>query len=109
MDGGIWNFGDVLDAVGGALGREFLDVEVDVKPSDGRLLAYLAAEGEVLSRDYGDEVITFRVRLPAGAMGLVHKSAIAIRPMPRESIEPSVAPENPVESGYDDVPSSEVA
>ncbi|MDG2219957.1 MAG: GTPase HflX [Rubripirellula sp.] len=70
----------LIEAVGEALGREFLDVEVDVAPSDGRLLAYLAANGEVVSRDYGETLIKVHVRMPNGAMGPVEQSALAIRP-----------------------------
>lgn len=70
----------LLEAVGEALGREFLDLEIDVSPSDGRLLAYLSAKGEVLSREFGETMITVHVRIPDGAMGPVRKSARAIRP-----------------------------
>jgi len=40
----------LIEAGGEALGLEFLDIEVDVDPSDGRLLAYLSAKGEVISK-----------------------------------------------------------
>lgn len=70
----------LIEAVGEALGREFLDLEIDVDPADGRLLAYLSAKGEVVSREYTDTVVTVRVRMPTGAMGQVHRSAVAIRP-----------------------------
>jgi len=70
----------LIEAVGDALGREFLDIEVDVDPADGRLLAYLSAKGEVLSRECSETLITVHVRMPTGAMGPVQKSAIAIRP-----------------------------
>ena len=75
----------LIEAVGEALGREFFDIEVDVAPSDGKLLAYLAAKGEVLSRKYGEETVTIHVRVPAGAMGPVHRDAIAIRHMDERS------------------------
>lgn len=74
----------LLEAVGEALGREFLDLEVVVLPSDGRLLAYLSAKGEVLSREIGESLITVHVRMPRGAMGPVH-SAVAIRPARSQS------------------------
>ncbi|GAA4443774.1 GTPase HflX [Novipirellula rosea] len=75
----------LIEAVGEALGREFFDLEVDVAPSDGKLLAYLAAKGEVLSRKYGEETVTIHVRVPAGAMGPVHRDAVAIRHMDERS------------------------
>lgn len=71
---------ELIEGVGEALGREFLDIEVDVDPADGRLLAYLASKGEILSRSCTDNLIRVRVRMPTGAMGPVQKSAMAIRP-----------------------------
>ena len=69
-----------IESVGEALGREFLDVVVDVDPSDGRLLAYLSAKGEVLSREVSESMITVHVRMPSGMMGPVTKSAMSVRP-----------------------------
>jgi GTP-binding protein HflX len=77
----------LVEVVGEALGREFLDIEVDLDPSNGKLLAYLSAKGEVLSREYGDELITVHVRMPVVAMGEVHRQAIAIRPAGDEQQE----------------------
>ncbi len=102
----------LVDAVGEALGREFLDIEVDVAHTDGRLLAYLAEKGEVLSREFGEERITVHVRIPTGAMGPVQRTALAIRPAgipgsetePFESTEPRVDLSIPMAD-----PSSEVA
>ena len=72
--------GLLTDAVGEALGREFLDLTVQVEPGDGKLLAYLSAKGEVISRDFSEELVEVHVRMPAGAMGPVQKNAISIRP-----------------------------
>ena len=86
----------LIEAVGAALGREFLDLEVDVSPADGRLLAYLAAKGAVLSREVSEEVIRVHVRMPSGAMGPVQKAALAIRPANGEPVqEPVDLPELP--------------
>ena len=86
----------LIEAVGEALGREFLDLEVEVSPADGRLLAYLAAKGEVLSREVSEEAIRVHVRMPSGAMGPVQKSAISIRPADMEPVfDPVDLPELP--------------
>ncbi|MGV3485026.1 MAG: GTPase HflX [Planctomycetaceae bacterium] len=69
----------LTEAVGEALSEEFLDVFVDVAPSDGKLLAHLAATGEVLSREYSDECVTVHVRMSAAAFGLVRERALAVR------------------------------
>ena len=83
--------GMLVESVGEALGREFLDIEVDVAPTDGKLLAYLAAKGEILSREFGETIITVHVRMPTGAMGPVQRTAVAIRPAATDSdvIEPA--------------------
>lgn len=73
-------FPALIERVGEALGREFLDLEVEVDPSDGRLLAYLAAKGEVLSRQFRDDAILVHVRMPARAMGKVHATALRVQP-----------------------------
>jgi GTP-binding protein HflX len=70
----------LIEAVGEALGREFLDIEVVVKPSDGKLLAYLASHGEVLSREFNPDAVCVHVRMPLGAMGPVRRSAVSIQP-----------------------------
>ncbi|MEX0824569.1 MAG: GTPase HflX [Pirellulaceae bacterium] len=75
-------FNDFVERVGEALSREFLDLEVDVAPSNGRLLAHLSARGEVLSRTVDEHCITVHVRMPAKAMGEVNKSALEIRKAP---------------------------
>ena len=79
----------LTEAVGEALGKEFLDLDVDVDPADGRLLAYLSAKGEVVSREYVDGVMQVRVRMPTAAMGLVRRSAISIRPAEMRSFHPA--------------------
>ncbi|TWU48268.1 GTPase HflX [Rubripirellula reticaptiva] len=99
----------LTEVVGETLGREFLDVEVDVAVTDGKLLSYLSAKGEVLSREFGEEITTVHVRMPAGAMGPVHKSAKAIRQIDREA-KPKTPTAQPMEIvTQDDPPTSEVA
>ncbi len=94
----------LVEAVGEALGREFLDVEVQVDPSDGKLLAYLSAKGEVLSREFHETVIKVHVRMPSGAMGQVQRSAIAIRPAGYQSAESILTP-----IGDADLPTSDAS
>src|SRR5690606_34616396 len=47
-----------------ALSSSFRDVDVETSVANGRLLAYLAAHGEVLSQSYGDERVTIHCRIP---------------------------------------------
>lgn len=52
-------------AVSDALSREFLDLDVETDVGNGRLLAYLAAHGEVISRQFTENRVTVHCRLPA--------------------------------------------
>ena len=87
--------GMLLEAIGEAFSKEFLDLCIEVEPSDGRLLAYLSANGEVISRDFGETVVTIHVRMPSRAMGPVRHSAISIQPIERQlkNVETTEAPE----------------
>jgi GTP-binding protein HflX len=51
-------------AVSEALTQHFLDVDVDLDVANGRLLAYLAKHGEILSRTYADDRVSVHCRLP---------------------------------------------
>lgn len=51
-------------AVSDALSRAFCDVDVETAVDNGRLMAYLAAHGEVLSRRFDDQRATIHCRLP---------------------------------------------
>ncbi len=66
-------------AVGDALSREFLDLQVTVAASDGRLLAHLSAAGEVLSRTIDEDRIIVHCRIPPRAYGEVQRRALAIQ------------------------------
>lgn len=69
------------EAVGQALGSEFSVVRVEVDPSDGKLLAFLEAKGEILHRTYNEDVVFIDARLPASAMGVVHRDSISVAPI----------------------------
>jgi len=97
----------LIEAGGEALGLEFLDIEVDVDPSDGRLLAYLSAKGEVISRELSEDVFTVHVRMPTRAMGQVHQTAKAIRPAGERNGDSMPAPVSKTDLPTEDA-SSEV-
>lgn len=80
--------GVLTQVVGEALGLEFLDVDVDVAPSDGKLLAYLAAKGEIISQQFDVDIVRIRVKMPLAAMNPVRQTALAIRPAGANSIAP---------------------
>jgi GTP-binding protein HflX len=67
--------------VSDALSRSFADLDVETSVANGRMLAYLAAHGEVIGRQYadGDRVIV-HVRIPQRHLGPLHEPGTAYRP-----------------------------
>ena len=80
--------GLLIEAIGEALGREFLDLKIEVDPGNGRLLAYLSAKGEVVSREFGESVVTVYARVPSRAMGPIRDSAVSIEEVDLTKVNP---------------------
>ncbi|OYP31093.1 GTPase HflX [Rhodopirellula sp. MGV] len=74
-------FDGLIEAVGDALSREFVDLDIEIDPGNGKLLSFLAAKGEIASQTFEAEIVRMRVRLPISAMGLVRKLAVSYRPV----------------------------
>ena len=76
--------GDGLDrlaiAVSDALSRTFLDVDVETGVENGRLMAYLAAHGEILSKRFSDARVTIHCRLPQKYLGRIRDPDTTVRP-----------------------------
>lgn len=75
----------LADAVGRALGDEFLDLEIELDPADGKLLAHLASQGEILSQEYTDTAVFVHARIPAAAFGMVRDRAMSYRKLIRHA------------------------
>jgi GTP-binding protein HflX len=58
--------------VSDALSQTFRDVEIETSVSNGRLLAYLAASGEILSQSYDGDTVRIHCRLPQKYLGRIH-------------------------------------
>ena len=63
-----------------ALSRNFLDVDVETGVDNGRLLAYLAAHGEVLSQRYHDNRVSCTAACRASTWGGSTRPATVVRP-----------------------------
>jgi GTP-binding protein HflX len=79
-------------AVSDHLGRAFHDVDIETEPGNGRLLAWLAAHGEVLSRHFTADRMTIHCRIPAALLGridpqdaVIHERATASPPLPDDT------------------------
>jgi GTP-binding protein HflX len=68
------------DAVSRALSRSFADLDVETNAGNGKLLAYLAAHGEVLSRKYDEDRVTVHVRIPQRHVGPLHQEGTSFQP-----------------------------
>ena len=67
-------------AVSHALSRSFADVDVETSSANGRLLAYLAAHGEVLSRQFDGDRAVIHVRIPQRHLGSLAEEGTTYRP-----------------------------
>ncbi len=63
-----------------ALARRFHDVDVELSPANGRLLAWLDAHGEVLSRRFDEERVTVHCRIPGSLVGRINPEEATVRP-----------------------------
>ena len=66
-------------SVSDALSRAFVDVIVETAVGNGRLLAYLAAHGEVISTQYGEEHVAVHCRIPAKHLGRINRDEATVR------------------------------
>jgi GTP-binding protein HflX len=70
----------LADIVSQTLSREFVDVDVETGVGNGRLLAYLAAYGEVLSQRYNDSRVVVHCRISQRHLGRLNDATAVIRP-----------------------------
>ncbi|HEX4147277.1 MAG TPA: GTPase HflX [Pirellulales bacterium] len=61
------------------LSHSFLDIDVETGVANGRLLARLAAYGEVLSKRYSEDRVVVHCRVPHRAVAHLHGSDVTIR------------------------------
>ncbi|HLA84140.1 MAG TPA: GTPase HflX [Thermoguttaceae bacterium] len=71
---------DLASAVSAALSRGFLDLDVELPVDNGRLMAQLAAQGEIFSKHFQDGRVTIHCRLPQRHLGAIHGENVQIRP-----------------------------
>jgi GTP-binding protein HflX len=62
-----------------ALSRSFADLDIETSVANGRLLAYLAAHGEILDRRYDGDRVVLHVRLPQRHLGPLHEKDTTFR------------------------------
>ncbi|MCD4728119.1 MAG: GTPase HflX [Pirellulales bacterium] len=67
-------------AVSDALSRGFIDVDVELGVDNGRMMAYLAAHGEILSKQFRDGKMTVHCRIPQHYLGRINGDFVTVRP-----------------------------
>lgn len=65
-------------AVSDALTRTFRDVEIETGVENGKLMAYLARHGEILSRHYQGVRVTLHCRLPHPCLGRIEQEGTTV-------------------------------
>ncbi len=66
--------------VSDALSRTFCDVDIETGVANGKLVAYLSAHGEVLSKRYEGERVVVHCRIPQKYLGRIKGPETIIRP-----------------------------
>lgn len=81
---------------GDALGRNFRDIEVETDCGNGRLLAWLAKNGEVLSKQFGDERMIIHCRMPPAMLGRIDPDEATVREYGGGEKQPVASPPVPL-------------
>ena len=68
----------LAQAVSEGLSHGFLDLDVEMPIDDGKLMAFLASHGEVLSRHYLEDKVVFHVRLPKQHWGRLQRPGVHV-------------------------------
>ena len=82
-------------AVSDALSRSFLDLMVETGVENGRLMAFIAARGEILSTRYSETNVIIHCRLPEKYAGQIDRNQATVTPRDEfmtecESVSPPV-------------------
>lgn len=73
-------FDQLHAVVSDALSRSFQDIDIEMDVSNGKLLAYLAAKGEVLSTQFTDDRIRVHCRIPQKYLGRIDFNDAIVTP-----------------------------
>ena len=69
----------LAEAASLALSRSFVELDVETGIENGKLLAYLARHGEILHKEFADERMFIRCKLPRAAVGKIGEDGTTIR------------------------------
>lgn len=73
-------FEKLQSVVSDALSRSFQDVDIEMHVGNGKLLAYIAAKGEILSTQYGEDMVKVHCRIPQKYLGRIDPTDTIVTP-----------------------------
>jgi GTPase len=82
----------LTEAVSDALSRGFLELEVEMGVENGRLMAQLAAQGEIFSKHFDENRVTIHCRLPRSSSGILHQEGVEVRIIDRDKSGTGIDP-----------------
>jgi GTP-binding protein HflX len=95
--------GQLATAVSEALSRSFVDVDVETGVENGRLIAYLASHGEILSKQYQDTRVVVHCRIPQRYLGRIKEEEGVIRRHRNHAAQNASGPQSPLSDAIEDV------
>ena len=73
-------FENLQSAVSEALSRSFQNVDIELHVGNGKLLAFIAAKGEIISTQYTDDMVKVHCKLPQKYLGQIDPTDTIITP-----------------------------
>ncbi|MBX3419394.1 MAG: GTPase HflX [Pirellulaceae bacterium] len=80
-------FENLHRVVSATLTRNFRHIIVETDIGNGRLLAFLAAHGDVISKQFTESTVTVHCRLPQKYVGAINPDTATVRDAPPPSLE----------------------
>jgi GTP-binding protein HflX len=81
--------------VSDALSKTFLDVDITMSVTNGKMMAYVAANGDVLSKQFDNDHVTIHCRMPQKYLGRITDPEVSVVERKRKAtIEPTNQPPN---------------
>lgn len=103
-------FDRLAQAVSDALSRSFREVDIETGVGNGRLLAYLAQHGEILSTEYQEDKAIIHCRIPQKYLGRISDENTTIQDhvdSPDAQLETdNASPSSELDNPVDELPSS---
>jgi GTP-binding protein HflX len=71
-------FDNLSMAVSDALSRSFLELNVQTDVANGKLMAFIAARGEILSKQFSETEVSIHCRMPVKFAGQIDRTQATV-------------------------------